>query len=136
MKKLLLLLLFISLLSCSSDDEKAIKEIPEKFDINDTGPSEGDFEDRMDAKLLAMSSSLSQLEELVTDLDKREHLKDVLSQAGYDYDEMPKSHMVESEILQEKKILEELVEELSNSELSNDQKEELILKKLPPSLSF
>jgi hypothetical protein len=33
MKKLLLLLLFISLLSCSSDDEKAIKEIPEKFDI-------------------------------------------------------------------------------------------------------
>ena len=33
MKKLLLLFLFISLLSCSSDDEKAKKEIPEKFDI-------------------------------------------------------------------------------------------------------
>lgn len=33
MKKLLLLFLSISILSCSSDDEEAKKEIPEKFDI-------------------------------------------------------------------------------------------------------
>lgn len=33
MKKLLLLFLSISLLSCSSDDDEAKKEIPEKFDI-------------------------------------------------------------------------------------------------------
>ncbi|MES2748846.1 MAG: hypothetical protein V4606_00415 [Patescibacteria group bacterium] len=99
--------------------------------LNHSSQNESDFEQRMQVEYIShIIDSLIKIEVSVTDLEDRDHLKDVLSQSRYDYEEMPESHMDESELAKEKEALHALAELVGNPELSNDQREELIKQRL------
>lgn len=100
--------------------------------IKSISAKEPDFEKRMqDEYISPIIDSLLKIEEAIVDLDSREELKDFLSQARYDYDEMPEHAMSEADLAEHKNVIESLVKEVLQSGLSNDQKEELIRQKLP-----
>ncbi len=100
--------------------------------INVGGLNEKGFEARMqDTYVGPIHSSLLELEDLVTDIDKRKNLKDALSQARCDYDEMPEHNMDEDELAGSLSVIRSLVEYVSDPELSNAHREEIILEKLP-----
>lgn len=99
--------------------------------LSHSSQHESDFGQRMQVEYLTpIHDSLIKIEESVTDIKDRAHLKDVLSESRYNYDEMPESHMDESELAKEKDALHALAEEVGSPELSNDQREELIKQKL------